>query len=281
MHRIFSAEELDRITALVYRLTEGLPALLVLCLRWIQQEEWLELERLESQEVFDALTRNYIKLELLSNDSLLPCRRPDDTDDDEAPRRTIEQAFLALAPYRLFTQSHLRHHLKLDTGFERALDDTQWSTEELWERISSTALLSRPLEEPWQETQAAIRRLLFRHFNRTDERRIEAHQKARLFTEGWWADQTGTEQVIGLVECLWHEAAMLSLSRTADMEETLCRSAKEFAESLKKSSLYTEAELRRSAARRIRNDAEFQATVNGVAGLFTEISRIVESTEGS
>lgn len=277
MGRTFGTEELTRNATRAYHLTEGLPALLALCIRWIQKEEWLDLERLESQEIFQTLTGNYIKNELLSNASLLPCRQ---VADDE-PRRALEHAFRALAPYRLFTQSHLRYHLEKDTGFERALADTEWNMEELWARISYTALLRRPLDEPWQETQMAIRRLLFRHFNKTDERRIEAHQRARHFAEVWWDGQTGNEQVIGLIECLWHEAVMLRLSHAADMEETLCRSAKTFASSLRPSSLYTKAELRRSAARRIRNDEEFQDIVDNIDGLFIKLAEIVELKEGS
>jgi hypothetical protein len=266
--------ELDQHAALVYRMSEGLPALLVLYLRWIQKEEWLDIERLENQEQFEALARDYIQ-ELLSHDSLLPSN----PERDDEPRRVLESAFRVLAPYRLFTQSHLRHHLERDRRFRAALEAVEWPIERLWNGISKTALLSRPLDEPWQETQAAIRRLLFRYFYKNSKQRVEAHQQARHFAEIWRDGQTGNEQVIGLIECLWHEAAALRLSQAADMEVALNRSARTFAEALRPSSLYTGAELRRSAARRMRNDEEFQETVSNIAGLFARLAQIVESTE--
>lgn len=261
--------------ALVYHLSEGLPALLIKCLRWIQQKRWIGIQRLASQALFEQLATDYIKQQLLSRDSLLPS----DTGLDDELRRALESAFRVLAPYRLFTQSHLRHHQESDRGFGRVLADVEWSIERLWDAISGTALMSRPLDEPWQETQAAIRRLLFRYFYRTDQQRIDAHRRARRFAEIWWDEQLGKEQVTGLIECLWHEAAALRLDPAADMEGELSRSARTLAESLKPSPLYTTGELRKSAAKRMRDDEEFQETVSNIPGLFARLAQIVESTK--
>lgn len=274
MHRTFAPADLNRNAARVYRLSEGLPALLALCLRWIQKEQWLEMERLESQQLFETLAKDYIRKELLSHDSLLPREREDDDDDDEL-RHVLEYAFRTLVPYRRFTQSHLRYHMESDTGFAGALVNPAWKGV-LWGYIGKSALLVQPLNEPWQQTQPAIRRLLFRYFNRTYERRIEAHKQALNFANVW---QAGNEPVIGLVEYLWHEAAILQLSGDPDMEEKLCNSAREFAESLTPNPLYTETELRRFAGEMIRNDEEFQDTVGNIDGLFMKLAQIVESAE--
>jgi hypothetical protein len=143
--------------------------------------------------------------------------------------------------------------------------------------IGKSTLLVQPLNETWQQTQPAIRRLLFRYFNKSKELQIEAHEQARNFADIW---QEGNEPVIGLVECLWHEAAILRLSGDPDMEEKLCNSARELADSFTPTRLYSKTELRRSAARRIRNDEEFQDTVDNIDGLFMRLAQIVESAEG-
>lgn len=273
MGRKYGPTELNKYADIVYRMSEGLPALLRACLRWIQKEEWLDIDRLEHQEQFERLAKDYIE-ELLSHDSLLPSN----PQQDDESRRVLENAFRVLSPYRLFTQSHLRHQLNSDRRFAAALEDVNWPLEKLWAGISKTALLLRPLDEPWQETQAAVRRLLFRYFYKESDQRVEAHRKAREFAEVWRDGQAGNEQVIGMIECLWHEAAALRLSQAADMDHALSRSAQEFAESLRPSPLYTGAELRMSAAQQMRNDEELRDTVSEVIGLFARLVQIVEST---
>ena len=274
MSRTFGNGQLRDYAAMVYRLSEGLPALLALCLQWIQREEWIAMEELASQELFEALAENYIQ-DLLESGNLF--RRTRQWDNEA--RLMVEDAFRILVPYRLFTQSHLRYHMDADTKFAALLARSDLSADRLWEAISGTALLHRPLDEAWQEVQHAIRRLLFRYFYKSDEERALAHERARKFAEIWFDGQSGTEQVIGLVEGLWHEAAALAYSRALDMEELLSRSASSLAESLKPSPLYTESELRQAAARRMRDNEEFQDTLADVPGLFDKLVRIVETGE--
>jgi hypothetical protein len=274
MRRNFAPDVLDENVARVYHLSEGLPALLALCLRWIQKEQWLRMERLESEQLFEEIAREYIRKDLLSHDSLLP--RDRDDDDDDRLRNVLEYAFRALVPYRRFTQSHLLDRMESDADLAGALINPAWKGI-LWGYIGKSTLLVQPLNETWQQTQPAIRRLLFRYFNKSKELQIEAHEQARNFADIW---QEGNEPVIGLVECLWHDAAILRLSEDPDMEEKLCNSARELADSFTPSRLYTQAELRRSAARRIRNDEEFQDTVDNIDGLFMKLVQLVESGDG-
>jgi TIR domain len=274
MHRNFAAADLDRNAARVYRLSEGLPALLALCLRWIQKEQWLRLERLETQQLFDTLATDYIREKLLSHDSLLP-RGREDNDNDDKLRYVLECAFQALTPYRRFTQSHLHYHMESDPGFAAALVNPAWKGL-LWGYLGKSTLLVQPLPEPWQQTQPAIRRLLFRYFNTTDEQRIEAHERARDFAYVW---QAGNEPVIGVVEFLWHEAAILRLSGDPDMKGKLCDSARRLALSFTTNPLVTAADLRKSAAMKIRDDEEFRETVDNINGLFMKLAQIIESTE--
>ncbi len=272
MGRVFDPPAYLQHAARVHRLSEGLPALLVRCLQWIRTEEWLGMERLDSPRVFEELAHPYIEQGLLSRDSLFS-RRPGQTAE---PRPALEQAFRVLAPYRLFTQSHLRHHVESDPVFERTLLDLGWSIEDLSEAISGTALLSRPLNEPWQEIHGAIRRLLYSYFYKSDERRAAAHSEARKFVEVWAERQTGTEQVIGLVECLWHEAAMLRLSQPAELERALSESAIMLSRALTPSPAYTMRELRSYAVERMQNDTELQEAVGNSAGQFNRLVRLVE-----
>jgi TIR domain len=275
MDRQFGDAELRAHAERVYRVSEGLPAMLALCLQWIQREQWIDVGRLSEQEEFDELAGAYIEEGLLGPVNLFRSGRP----PDAKTRLIVETAFRSLVPYRLFTVAHLRHHIESEAWLSGLLSEMGWSVERLWGAISSTALLSRPLDEPWQEVQGAIRRLLFQYFYRSDAHRAEAHARARRFAGIWSDGLTGNDQVTGLVECLWHEAAELSYKRSADAEEVLRESAVALVESLKPSAAYTTTELRRSAALRIRNNEEFQETVAHMPGLLDELARIVDVPE--
>jgi TIR domain/AAA domain len=255
----------------VHRLTEGLPALLVKCLQWIRREEWVELERLDEQALFEHLASPYIQDGLLTGDSLFPWREG----GDRQALQTLGAAFRLLAPYRLFTQSHLRHHLASDSQFSSALANTNWSVEDLWRAISGTALLTRPLNEPWQEIYKAIRKLFYRYYYRSGGERAAAHREAGDFVAAWAAGLDGKEQVIGLVECLWHQAAALRLTDPGAMPAELASSAARLSQGLRPSTAYTVAELRDYAIERMSIDDEFQDTVNNVSGLFSRLVQLV------
>ena len=258
--------------ARVHRLTEGLPALLVGCLQWIRANRWVAMERrLEDPRRFEELAVPYIRHMLLTPASLLPTSRA----DSNAQMHALVEAFRVLAPYRLFTQSHLRHHLDSDATFRAALTTAGWAMPDLWEAIGRTALLRRPLKEPWQEIHVANRRLLYRYFYNTDEEREQAHNDARMFIELWADGQFGTEQVIGLVECLWHEAVAVGPHRPAEMERMLTESVRKLSGCLRESSAFALAELRAFAVERMINDEELQEALDSVDGLFGRLVEIV------
>ena len=180
MGRTFSPSEYARLAQRVYHVSEGLPVVLERCLKWIREQEWLGPELLESREVFEELTRPYVRDVLLSPSSLFlqPLEQPEET---SALRHVLEHAFRVLSPYRLFTQSHLRHHLESDDAFRDAALQLGWSTEDIWMAVSGTALLSRPQREPWQAIEPAIRRLLCRYWYFPDARLAQAHRDAGQF----------------------------------------------------------------------------------------------------
>jgi hypothetical protein len=162
-----------------------------------------------------------------------------------------------------------------DRDFAEALNGLQWSVEDMWGAISGSALLRRPLDEPWQEIYPAIRRLLFRYCYQGDDARAHAHGEARKFVEVWSGSQAGKEQVMGVLESLWHEACALQLSRADDMAERLSDSARKLSLTFGDSPAYTPAELRVFAAERMREDDEFQQAVDNIDGLFNRLTSII------
>ena len=136
-----------------------------------------------------------------------------------------------------------------------------WTIADLWRAISSSALLTRPLDEPWQQIPGAIRRLLFRYFYLSDADRAAAHREAQRFMEAWADQQSGKEQVVGLVECLWHEATVFRLQPSLVDEADFIESARTLSLGLRGSAAYADDELRNFAAELIRRDVEFQETV--------------------
>ena len=277
MGNTFSPAEFTRNAARVHSVTEGLPALLVRCLQWVREEEWVEMDRLETQDLFEELAGPYVREELLTPASLLP----DSRKEAGGQLAALVDACRVLTPYRLFTMSHLRHHLDSDAGFREALSAAGWALADLSEAISDTALLRRPLNEPWKEMHAAIRRLLFRHFYRSPEQRSRAHDEARQFVEIWADKQVGTEQVVGLVECLWHEASALCLRDPAEMKPRLSESAKKLSSALRASAAFTLDELRDFAAERMKNDGELEEVVGDGDGLLSRLVEIVLNPEDS
>jgi hypothetical protein len=272
----FPHDMLQRNAASVLRLSEGLPALLAGCLQWIQSQQWDRLDRLDTQELFESLARPYIKDRLLSLDSLFPRGG----ENLGAQREALEEAFRALAPYRFFTQAHLRH-VESAPALAEVLDRLDWTIEDLGEAISNTAPLERPLDELWQEIHAAIRRLLYRYYYKSSDERVSAHVKAGEFIGVWANKQMGREQVIGLVECLWHEAAALQIERPANMEARLSQTARKLSTNLTPSPAYTTAELRAYAAERMHDDEELQEALRDLPGLLDQLIGIVKAPQES
>jgi hypothetical protein len=275
MEASFSQIEIRNFGQLMHRLTEGLPALLARCLSWIREEEGVDLDRLQTRELFEQLAYPYVEEELLAPESLLPPGQR----QAQQPLRALVEAYRVLAPYRLFTQSHLRHHRESDGEFRVAMGATGWDMTDLWTAISVTSLLRRPLDEPWQQIHGAIRRLLYRYFYKTDEKCAEAHNEARKFVEVWTEGQIGTEQALGLVECLWHESITLDLRNRAEKRQRLIETAEKLSREIHETNAYMPPELRAFAVDRMQNDEEFQEAVGGQE-IFDQLVEAVTRPEG-
>lgn len=258
----------------LHRLSEGLPALLVRGLRWAEDTEFLELEESDGEGTFDAVARPYIRDDLLAVESLLPFGGPDLAE----AKGLLERALRVLVAYRLFTQSHLRYHVETDPDFQSALRAAGWLLNDLWRAVSRTALLKRPLEEPWQVVHPPIRRLLYRYYYDSEQARGEAHATARRFYEGWIERNAGKEQGVVLVECLWHEAARMVIEQPSDVPISLPRVAARLAGDFVKSPIYESVEFSEFVSQQLRNDEELQIILHKYDGLFDRIVEKVVAT---
>ena len=213
--------ELRPLAGQVHRLSEGLPALLAGYLAWIRRAEWIGLDRLADRDCFEQITTPYIGDDLLSPNSLYG-RRPDPPPE---LRAALMEALRVLVPYRFFTGSHLSYHAR-EGALREALGGLGWTEEELRAAVSRTDVLLLPQDEPWDAISPPIRRLLFRHWYISPDSRARAHQVAREFLESYAQNLTGRERAEVTIECLWHEAEALSLSkdpRKADLLTALAQ----------------------------------------------------------
>lgn len=277
MARNFPEHVFEENATRIHGVTEGLPALLVKCLQWIRAEQWQELERLEDAERFEELAVPYIERVLLTSVSLLPYEHRRTGVSLEA----LKKAHKVLTPYRLFTRSHLHAHLDTDGEFKDSLDAAGWDMPDLWQAIRHTTLLRRAQNEPWEMIHPAIRRLLFRYFYRSPEERAAAHDGARGFVEMWSGQLTGSDQIVGLVECLWHEASALRLVNPSEIEQKLSESARKLSGALRSSPSFSVDELRGYAVGRMDDDAELGEVLGDVEGLLRRLAAIVLNPEVS
>jgi TIR domain len=277
MKRGFSREQTRRNAELVHGMSEGLPALLVRCLRWIKDWEWVDIEQLRADpQLFETLVSPYVQDVIFAEESLFTREKDRGLDSS----RALIRCFRGLAPYRFFTQSHLRHHITTDPGLSHLIDDASWSVEMVWNYLSETALLDRPTAGPWLKTSPPLRRLLCRYFHRSDEIRSTVHFQASTFAKEWSNQLTGSDQVAGLVESFWHEAAGLHYSQPAQLEERLCESARELTECLRGSDSLSISELQNDAVGRLEGDEEFQDLIRPVPALWGRLQEILQPSEG-
>lgn len=268
-----SPAELRKDAELIHRVTEGMPELVLESLQWIRAEQWLDIDRMDKPQFFSKKIAPYIERRLLAEDSLLPA---DDGQSAKSAKQlaALREGMRVLVPYRFITLSHVtQKDLDNDRPFRDALKEVDWQAEDLWQAIVRTTLLL-PLTEPWREIHPAVRRLLYQYFYPL-EARADAHRRAAEFTTYWAGQVTGQEQVIGMVESIWHEAVRLRLTNDKDMGEKLVTSARALSDAVHESEVYSKAELRDYAVQRMMNDEELRNEVAKVDGLFDRLIGVV------
>lgn len=255
-------------------LSAGVPELLASCLRWIEAKQWHQLDLLADDEMFREFGYPFVRDRLLSSASLLPLGPPDHAGER---RQVVEDALRLVAPYRIFTQSHLRQHLDPGSAFSRELTSVGWSLDDLGNALTRSALLARPQDEPWQVVQPTIRKLLFRYFYETDELRFAAQLRALAFDRIWSQGQIGSDQVVGLAECIWHDASALRMSDPGQLQSRLIESATALISTLRPAEIYSVDDLRHLLAAELCNDADLRDLLSGAAGAFDRLIHVVTS----
>jgi hypothetical protein len=242
------------------------------------------LDRLDGQDSFDAIATPYITGGLLSPESLYNRR----LDVSPELRPALVEALYALVPYRFFTGSHLSYHAR-EGRLGDALVRLGWREEELLAAVRRTAVLRLPQDEPWDVISPPIRRLLFRHWYPSADRRACAHQTAREFLESYARNLGGLERALVCIECLWHEAEALSLTTDPRKAELLIALAERLSADLAGPTgptgvmvpSFRDREVRDSTVRRMRDDGELQHAI-GDRPLVQEITAIMmRSNRGS
>ncbi|HWM02455.1 MAG TPA: hypothetical protein VNP92_08965, partial [Actinophytocola sp.] len=268
-----NTERRNRWAVGLHALSEGLPAVLVEALRWAENRAFLDEEDCAGQAAFDAVVSPYIRKDLLTFGSLLPF-----VAERLVERMTaIERALKAMVTYRMLTMSHLKHHLDADPEFDRALTAAGWSQDDLWEALRRTALLDDSGPELWHVLNAPIRHLLYRYYYPTRQVRAASHAGARRFYEKWAVYGAGTEQVVVLVECLWHEASVCCMG-TPDVVSRLPDVAGELTREFIGTDTYKPAEVYRSVKRRLQGDEEFVRLLRPHNGLFDNVLAKISGT---
>ncbi len=257
--------------ALVQRLTAGVPELLQPALDWVEREQWIDLYRLGHPDVFESVAAGFVGRRLLATDSLLPQGGP----LSEARQAVVLEAIRPLTRYRFFTKANVRHHVESDEALRQAFDQDEGGFEDLWSAVSGTALLARPLPEPWQAFHPAVRSLLFRYFYPTDEERARAHQEASRFIAEWVDRQSGTDQVAGLIERLWHDAEVLRWQRADHQAAELRDIVRQLREAVRQTEAYSATELRSYAADLIVTDGELRESIGGSDELAVELANLM------
>lgn len=263
-----TADRFRGTASLIHQVIAGVPSLLQPVLDWIEDEQWMDIYRLRDRAVFEPIVEDFISNRLLAADSLFP---QEDT-ASEAGEAVIRKAVGSLVRYRFFTEAHVKRHLESDEGLKLAFDRFGGESKDLWAALSGTALLARPLNEPWQAFHPAVRRLLFRYFYATDEERAQAHKEASDFIAGWVAKQSGIDQVIGLIEGLWHDAEVLRYQDADRPAGQLRHKAAKLYEAVRQSEAYSATELRNYAADLIIADVELRESIGGSADLAEELA---------
>jgi hypothetical protein len=265
--------EHERATAGLIQISAGVPELMTACLGWIDKTQWRQLDRLPHEDEFRVLAYPFVQNRLLSSESLLPSQ----SDHGGERRNVIEHALRLLAPYRIFTQSHVQQHLAQGSRLSWELTSVGWSREDLWKAIAGSALLSGPQHDSWYAVQPRIRELLFRYFYETDELRAQAHVQALAFDRIWTQAQAGGDQVAGLAECIWHEASAMHASDPGQVEGRLIKSAKELVKTLRAAGPRQVDDLRHMLANRLRQDTDLSDLLSGAPGALDRLARTVTS----
>jgi hypothetical protein len=256
--------------ARLYRVTEGLPALLVKCIEWLKQHNFVQPQRIEEPKRFDELARPYVREVILTEENLLRAGG----NSLSQKRDALETVLVRLSPYRLFTYKLLEEIVSEDLNLRNLMKEVSWAVDDLWQAIGDTYLM-KPVDDPWREMYPAIRRLLFRYKNASEAVQADVHIVADRFYErqlDGMSPAGGKEQSVFVVERLWHQAERLRLCQEADAGRKLQERAADLYDKYIRTDGYRRRELLDYAGKRMMEDAELQETLDRIeSGLLEKL----------
>jgi hypothetical protein len=252
--------------------SDGLPALLLAWLDWAHDANLIGIERgLRKPATFDAVTAKYVRNDLLTHDVLFPSGA-----SSVPAKKALEHALKVLVPYRLITQSHLKFHYDTDEPLRDTVAAAGWTMRELWTALNSTSLLD-PRMGLWRVINPPIRRVLYRYYYRSDAERVTAHEEAKWCYQRWTVNEAGSEQVMMMKECLWHELCRQLLQQPSELRQALPEAAGQYAKAFLSSGLYDRREFVECVHELLIEDHEFQLTLHDHAGLFQEVLSAIDT----
>lgn len=251
--------------------SDGLPALLAVQLGLVQTRLLGLQPDLPEPDAFEAVTARYVRKNLLTHQVLFPS-----VIRNRAAANLVNRVFHTLSPYRLITQSHLKFHYDQDQTLRRDVESVGWTMRDLWTALNSGSLLDTRMGL-WRVVNPPIRRLLYRYYHRTDEERIAAHEEAKRCYERWAVNEAGSEQVVMMKECLWHELCLLRLRQPSSLRKTLPEAAVRYVKTFLSAGLYDPREFGEVARELLTDDFEFQRELQDHDGLFTDVLEAIET----
>ncbi|MGW6936724.1 TIR domain-containing protein [Lentzea sp. NPDC054927] len=252
--------------------SDGLPALLLAWLDWAHDANLIGIERgLRKATTFEAVTAKYVRNDLLTHDVLFPSGA-----GNALAKKALEHALKVLVPYRLITQSHLKFHFDDDAALRDDVTAAGWDMRELWTALNATSLLD-PRMGLWRVINSPIRRVLYRFYYRSDDERVTAHEEAKWCYQRWTVNEAGSEQVMMMKECLWHELCRQLLQQPAELRQALPEAAAQYAKAFLSSGLYDRREFVECVHELLIEDHEFQLTLHDHVGLFQEVLSAIDT----
>jgi hypothetical protein len=219
--RQFSDSWFDENVNRLYKVTEGLPALHVRYINWMQENGFQSLDLMESSDCFERLALPYVNKSLLTAECLIH------SGGTNLERKTniLKNTLLKLSPYRRLTRSHLIKLYEEDIDFKNDMNRLNWTINHLWTAIRDTHLTEPNRKEIMRRVYRPIRRLLFRcQFPSASEQYV-AHKSAAEFYENWWEDDHLSADIQSslVLEYIWHFSEHLRLKNTPDAVNQIIR----------------------------------------------------------
>lgn len=245
---------------ILHKVTEGLPALLVRYLNWIQRKDYeFSPNALEGQILFKKITKPYIENTILSPDSLLPSEGNANRIKPQCD--VLIEVLSGLCVYRRFITRYLDLWLQDNPDLQAKLEKLKWGPNDLHAALKNTYITEIISNDLWTVFYPAVRRLLFQYFYTNPSNQSKNHKKSTDFYQNHWEEWDGTDRAIVVLEYLWHEIEFQRISKRQKLPTNIKLSTEQIFSNGIKSDLYSTHEISEMIKARMDADEEFQNTL--------------------